>query len=242
MSVKAYYETYWSKDGHRPQESLDPALRMLFERYIGADDDCIDVGCGDGGRSGPWLDAHAGGYMGVDVSGAATAAARARGLTVMQIDAATGLPFPDESFDAAVCVEVLEHLFAPDAAVREIRRVLRPGGRLIATVPNVAFWRWRLDMALMGRWNPFGDALAVEQPWRDPHIRFFQPATLGRMIESCGLEILDLGGWNDVSSLEFVPGLRRGLLPSRKRAGKARLRRKLPALVALRAFVVARRA
>ena len=53
------------------------------------------------------------------------------------------------------------------------------------SAPNVAYWRLR-DNMLLGLWNPLGDALAIEQPWRDPHIRFFTPGTLKRMLEHAG--------------------------------------------------------
>lgn len=46
------------------------------------------------------------------------------------------LPFPDASFDVVVCLEVLEHITAHEAAVAEFLRVLRPGGRLIISVPD----------------------------------------------------------------------------------------------------------
>ena len=59
----------------------------------------------------------------------------------------------------------------------EAARVLRSGGVLIASVPNVAFWRRRLDL-VCGRWNPEGDDLSVAEPWRDPHLRFLTTAAL----------------------------------------------------------------
>ncbi len=45
------------------------------------------------------------------------------------------LPFPDASFDSVLTTEVLEHIFNPDEALREIARVLRPGGRMLLTCP-----------------------------------------------------------------------------------------------------------
>ena len=75
----------------------------------------------------------------------------------------------------------------------EIRRVLRPGGRLVASVPNAAYWRLRANLAF-GVWNPLGDELSVERPWRDPHIRFFTPQTLERMLRLAGFTDVETGG------------------------------------------------
>jgi ubiquinone/menaquinone biosynthesis C-methylase UbiE len=46
------------------------------------------------------------------------------------------MPFPDESFDLVVCDNVLEHISEPEAVLREVARVLKPGGRFIAKTPN----------------------------------------------------------------------------------------------------------
>jgi SAM-dependent methyltransferase len=48
----------------------------------------------------------------------------------------TCLPFPDDTFDRIICSEVLEHIPDDEAALRELLRILKPGGRLAATVPT----------------------------------------------------------------------------------------------------------
>jgi methionine biosynthesis protein MetW len=193
-----YYESYWQPEAMRgrpsPRGPVLPAVDRLFRRYIRQGDRCLDVGCGDGRAGGLGLRPYGAEYVGVDISQTAIEAARARGLTALRIDDSASLPFPDDHFDAVICLEVLEHLWNPRATVNEIWRVLKPGSVLIATTPNVAYWRRRVDLALLGRWNPFGYNLAVEQPWGDPHIRFFNPGSLRRLLAMCAFDAIEVAG------------------------------------------------
>jgi SAM-dependent methyltransferase len=66
------------------------------------------------------------------------------------------LPYPDASFDLVTCTEVIEHLEDFRAALREMARVLRPGGVLIVSTPNVLNLRSRLRYLLFGFFNMFG--------------------------------------------------------------------------------------
>jgi len=208
MSVRDYYERYWSEAGYNPRrDDTSEYLRQLFDRYVGPDDDCLDLGCGDGGSSGFYLTAHSRSYVGVDVAQHAIELAEARGFEVVRIDDAASLPFGDESFDVVVCSEVLQNLLQPHLAVAEARRLLRPGGRLIATVPNAAYWRDRVA-ALFGVWQPGGDDRARAEPWRSPPIRFFRPATLRRMLVKAGFDHVELMGLPS-PLLGRVPLLRR---------------------------------
>jgi len=83
-------------------------------------------------------------FVGVDISEVAVRAVRAAGFEADVASLASGLPFPDESFDIVIFGEVIEHLYDPDAALLEISRILKRDGRLILTTPNLAFWVNRL--------------------------------------------------------------------------------------------------
>jgi SAM-dependent methyltransferase len=240
-SHQGYYETYWSPEGFSPTDkALPESLRVVFERYVRAEHRAIDVGCGDGSKSGEWLSRHAAAYTGFDVSSHAVQLARARGFEAHLVDDASALPLSDASVDVAVCSEVLEHLFDPLAAVREIRRVLQSGGTLIVTVPNIVNWRSRLDFALLGRWHPGGDELSVSQPWRDPHIRFFTYRSLPGMLRDAGLEILEVGGIQDVSVGYRIPLVRRWVGEGPAGRPTRFLTRVVPGLWANHLYAVAR--
>src|SRR6185295_9524544 len=104
---------------------------------LGAGLSVLDLGCGPGNLLERLEGAR---VVGLDLSDYLLAQARARvagraGFEVLKGDA-EHLPFPDASFDRIVCSEVLEHIEKPDAAMREMRRVARPGARVVITVPN----------------------------------------------------------------------------------------------------------
>lgn len=62
---------------------------------------------------------------------------RAAGVEFAKLDLNKLLPFPDQSFNVVLAVEILEHLEAPRAVVREIFRILKPGGLAVVTTPNI---------------------------------------------------------------------------------------------------------
>lgn len=184
-NVAEYYENYWSGSGFCPKGRISDWQRELFEAHLRRGSRCLDLGCGDGGTSGVFLRKEGFEYQGVDVSRAAIEQARLNGLNVTLIDDASSLPFDDRDFDAVICFEVVEHLFDVNGTMAEILRILRPGGCLLLTTPNICYWRRRLD-ALCGRWNPLGDGKSVSEPWRDPHIRFFTRRSLVNCLRCAG--------------------------------------------------------
>lgn len=87
------------------------------------------------------------------------------------------LPFADAAFDVVICSEVLEHLHEYDRALAEIRRVLKPGGRFVPTVPRA--WPERICWALAPGAGGYAD-----QP--GGHVRIFHEPDLRKSISDLG--------------------------------------------------------
>jgi len=142
----------------------------------------LDVGCGDGALA-TALAGRGADVTGVDADPHMLAAARARaeamGLAVAFVEGDIhALPFPDASIDAVVAVTIL--CFVPDAhhAVREMARVLKPGGRMV--------------IGELGRWNLWAAKRRIKgwlgsATWRAAKFRTAQE--LERLVTSAGLDV-----------------------------------------------------
>jgi SAM-dependent methyltransferase len=106
-------------------------------RHFERTDKLLDVGCGSA-----WLAEHFDDYTGIDASPDAAARAAERGRNVITADVGEPFPFADQSFDAVVMKDLLEHVGDPVAVVREARRVVKPGGRVFASSPDAQRWVW----------------------------------------------------------------------------------------------------
>ena len=190
-----YYERYW-----RPNDTwgpsgggIGPFEQALIKPLAKAGVVCLDYGCGDGRRYGTWLQELNVRYHGFDISQAAVQAAGTLGLNVGLLTPDGRTTLADDCCDLAICFEVFEHLLEPELAIQEIRRVLKPGGVLLASVPNSADWFRRLEFLLTGYFNPGGGPLTSRKtPWNDPHIRFFSPRLFWRFLRQNGFPAIEL--------------------------------------------------
>jgi SAM-dependent methyltransferase len=93
----------------------------------------LDAGCGSG-RTLDELAAY-GSVAGVELDPRGVEAARARGHADVQVAPVETIPHPDASFDLVTCLDVIEHTDDDVDSLRELRRVTRPGGAALVTVP-----------------------------------------------------------------------------------------------------------
>ena len=126
-----------------------PERAELFRRYVGGPGRrVLDLGCRDGALSRVYAEGNS--LVGVDADRDALAEAEKLGIETRWADLDEPLPFEDASFDVAVAGELLEHLRDPQRVVGEVRRVLRPGGTFVASVPNAYRVKNRIRF-LLGR-------------------------------------------------------------------------------------------
>src|SRR5947199_206326 len=148
----------------------------------------LDVGCGTGANL--QMLANFGVAEGVDVSTEALDFCRARGLSKVKHGAAEALPYEDASFDLVTGLDVVEHLDDDLAALKEMRRVLRPGGRALFFVPAFMFlWGVQDDISNHRRRYTLAGLkqVALQAGFEIVrasyvNITFFAPIFLGRLL------------------------------------------------------------
>jgi len=159
-ALKGYYRAQMVRPGvaglfinpfYFARNALHAAIDQLAGEIGGR---VLDVGCGDR----PYESLiRATEYVGLELD---TADSRARGKADAYYDGRR-FPFEGGVFDAVLCNQVLEHVFEPDEFVREIARVLKPGGRLLLTVPFV--WDEHEQPRDYGRYSSFGVRSLLER-------------------------------------------------------------------------------
>lgn len=173
------------------------------EQFIHPSKRILDIGCGEGYMLFRLKDKFDELY-GFDVATSRLKEAKAK---VKEIDsfkaskfkfvegnADDSLPFPDDFYDVIICIAVMEHVYNISSLVKEIYRMLKPGGYVIAEVPNIAYLKHRISL-LLGflpvtsspyNWEEVG--------WDGGHIHYFTMSKFCRLFKSQKFRIEEKSG------------------------------------------------
>lgn len=196
MSLEDYYRnnvTYISRVDRR----LERIIALVSELRPSS---VLDLGCGRGFLLAQLADAGLSGLTGMDVYDDVPTDRwdYARG------DVTSGLPFPDASFECVIAGEIIEHVPDPDELLREIRRVLVPGGFLVISTPNMVSWANRVlvplgvqplgtesssEIALGRRLRVLGQGNQVQG-----HLKVFTFRALREILERYGFTVIKREG------------------------------------------------
>ncbi len=162
---------------------------------------CLDAGCG-GGRYSIAMARHgASEVVGCDISeqGLGDARRRAADLPNLRFEPASvlSLPFPDQSFDFACCSGVLHHTTDPDRGLRELTRVLRPGGYLFLLLYGTGGLRWPTIMAV----RPYAQAIGYEMMDAAMHIAELPANKQRTFLDDFFVPLIRFYDWAEVEAM-----------------------------------------
>lgn len=149
----------------------------------------LEIGCGTGATGALALrERRCGRYCGVELfEGAAAEARRVLSEVVTGDVERLELPWQPGAFDALILSEVLEHLIEPGRLLRRLRPLLRQGGTVLASSPNISHWRVIAEL-MRGRFD-----LADRGVFDRTHMRWFTPRTFAAMFEEAGFVVSSVG-------------------------------------------------
>ncbi len=181
-------------------QSLDPDdSGMKLANLVTPNSRVLDVGCGTGVITNTIRNVASAIIVGIEPDSERVNSARARGLEVHEGVLTQEFIESQESFDFVVFADVLEHLSDPAEIVALAKTALKPGGAIIASIPNVAHWFVRTDL-LFGRFD-YQDCGIMDAT----HLRWFTQKTAVNLFERLGFQ---------VGSLDFTVNIN---LPDYKR-------------------------
>lgn len=152
----------------------------LLPEHLGSESSVLEIGCGRGATAALIRNRFGCRVVGIELNPEAAAAAEGRLDQVIQGD--VQVVEPGETFDAIVAFELFEHLVDGQAFLERAAGWLRPGGRMVFSVPNVGHYSVVEDL-IAGRWDyvPMGLLCAT-------HVRFFTRRTLEDWLHAAGFD------------------------------------------------------
>lgn len=196
MSEKQHFESKYFDDIDTISESNNyflPVLKSVALTIDVSKAKILDVGCGTGLFMSPLVKWGCTELYGVDGPTDYAGRALERGYKEVKfVDdlCSSKLPYEDNTFDLIVCKDVFEHLLDPVFALDEIRRVLRPGGKLLLHVPNHFPLYGRVKFVFTNNMDTFS-FFPDSSRWSFPHIRFYEYNDSIKLLSEHGFSVVE---------------------------------------------------
>lgn len=158
----------------------------ILLQLVGDNRDVLEVGCATGYMTRVLSERQHCRVTGFEINAVAASSAQPylRALIVGNLENPDDLAQVSGQFEVLLMADVIEHLACPELSLRGLRRSLRAGGRLIASLPNVAHWSVRRAL-LFGKWE-----LADRGIMDRTHLRWYTRRTATSLIESAGYRVM----------------------------------------------------
>lgn len=188
------------EDGESIVSILEDKIAFLVQS-VGSNKKVLEVGCNDG-YIGELLVKGGNDVFGIDFIKEKLLTAEKRGLKVKECDIEKEeFPYPENYFDVVVLGDVIEHIFDTDLLLEKCKKILKKGGKLIITTPNVASLGRRI-MLLLGM-NPFLEYSSKFPPVKGypavGHIRYYTLNTLRSQLTYHGFKDISIQGGTMIS-------------------------------------------
>lgn len=177
MKIKDYYRNVTWEEPTKLIGRYAKILNMVVNE-VGSSRKVIDVGAGSGAISNE-LRKNGNSVFCMEINKDAIRMLKEKRLSVIEQDIEDKWKVKSNSFDTVVMTEVLEHCFATSHILNESHRVLKKGGRVVITTPNITSLGHRLQI-LLGREPSYYSHTGFE------HIRIFTPLSMRILMEKSG--------------------------------------------------------
>lgn len=187
MSRRIDYEASWLISEVPGRRHIIDALRAIKKERDVRGQRVIELGSGIGTNLAVFAEDNL--VLGLEGLEAAATESRRRGIEALVVDVEGEIPLESGCADWLLCIDVLEHLFAPAKCLESARRILKEHGHLIVGVPN--------HFDLYGRLRVLGGSGIDSQRyfpdsphWQYPHVRFFSRQSIEGLLQHAGFAVV----------------------------------------------------
>jgi 2-polyprenyl-3-methyl-5-hydroxy-6-metoxy-1,4-benzoquinol methylase len=205
MKKEHYIQTH-TTTGHEEGLIRIPLRREFLLKHISPGDEVLDAGTCSGYFARMLME-RGNRVRGLELNPESVEYARQQGVDVIQHDLEEPFPFSNDFFDIVIAYEIIEHLFDTEGFLKECSRVLKTGGKILISTPNLNFIVHRLRVLLGYHIHYLG---TYPGDHHGDHIRIFNRKTITELLKLSGFSVTDIWGSCDLKPL--VPLCR--LLPT----------------------------